>query len=112
MNQKMLLAVVLPLALVACGKPASTPDQPQTGATPSEPTLATGVGTITAIDEATNMVTLDHGPVAELKWPAMKMQFRGTAAMLHGLAAGERVAFSFKWDGKAGQLVAIKRKLT
>jgi Cu/Ag efflux protein CusF len=107
----MLLAAALPLALVACGKPASTPDQPPTGAAPSEPTLASGVGTIAAIDQATNIVTLDHGPVAELKWPVMKMQFRGTAAMLHGLAVGDRVAFSFKWDGKAGQLVAIKRML-
>ena len=115
MNHKMLCTVVLPLVVAACGKPSAAPEQPKAGATanmamPSELTLASGVGTITAIDQATSNVTIDHGPVTELKWPAMKMGFSGTPAMLSGLAVGNKVAFSFKWDGKVGRLVKINRE--
>ena len=32
-------------------------------------------GTITAINAAEHKVTLNHGPITEIKWPAMKMEF-------------------------------------
>src|SRR3546814_17500588 len=38
-----------------------------------------GEGTITAIDPAKNMVTLDHGEIAALQWPPMTMGFEASA---------------------------------
>ncbi|MBY0566042.1 MAG: efflux RND transporter periplasmic adaptor subunit [Hyphomonadaceae bacterium] len=52
------------------------------------------LGRITAIAGA--QVTIAHGPVASLNWPAMTMQFRlGRAEMARGLAVGDSVAFRF-----------------
>jgi hypothetical protein len=34
---------------------------------------ASGTGTLTALNATTRKVTLDHGPIPAIKWPAMKM---------------------------------------
>jgi len=45
-------------------------------------------------------ITLDHGPVPALKWPAMTMPFRwDRPALAQGLKAGDRVEFSFRQQG-------------
>jgi Cu(I)/Ag(I) efflux system membrane fusion protein len=41
-------------------------------------------------------VTISHGPVASLKWPAMTMDFKvANAALLQDLKPGAKVAFEF-----------------
>ena len=53
-------------------------------------------GTIEAIDAKTHSVTLAHGPIASLKWPAMTMEFQvSTPALLANMAAGAVVDFEF-----------------
>lgn len=53
-------------------------------------------GTVDAIDAKTGMVSISHGPVASLKWPAMAMQFKAANdALLKGLKPGSTVAFEF-----------------
>lgn len=53
-----------------------------------------GVGTVTAIGP--DAVTLSHGPIASMKWGAMKMAFKFPSGGLPaGIAAGERVDFEF-----------------
>lgn len=52
-------------------------------------------GRITAIDG--QQVTIAHGPVASLNWPAMTMQFRlARPELARGLAVGDSVAFRFR----------------
>lgn len=52
-------------------------------------------GRITAIGGGP--VTISHGPVASLNWPAMTMQFRlARAEQARGLAVGDAVAFRFR----------------
>lgn len=42
-------------------------------------------------------VTISHGPVPDLEWPAMTMAFRASSAdMLGGVAPGDQVSFSFR----------------
>ena len=54
----------------------------------------TAEGTITAI--GTDSITLDHGAVASLDWPAMTMGFAlPTAAMAQDYKVGDRVTFTF-----------------
>ncbi len=41
-------------------------------------------------------MSLNHGPVATLKWPAMTMEFKAAnPALLRGLKPGQAVAFEF-----------------
>jgi len=70
---------------------------------------ATGTGTITAIDAATGRVTIDHGEVSELEWPAMEMGFESEPATIEGFSVGDRVDFEFDWDGSKGALSKIVR---
>lgn len=62
--------------------------------------LHAGSGRITAISPSG--VTLAHGPVASLNWPAMTMQFGLARPQLaQGLRVGDSVAFRFRRDGEA-----------
>ena len=75
---------------------ASAPD-----ATRAAPAMKTtvgheAVGRIAGIDAKAGVLTLDHGPVASLKWPAMSMDFKvANTALLAGLKPGSRIAFEF-----------------
>lgn len=61
-------------------------------------------GRITAI--RAESVTIAHGPVASLEWPAMTMQFRLERAELgQGLAAGDEVRFRFQ-QGASGYVIS------
>jgi len=68
----------------------------------SAPTPATAVvghraeGTVESVDLRAGTLSLNHGPVPTLKWPAMKMDFRSAnASLLSGLKPGQRVGFEF-----------------
>lgn len=64
---------------------------------PSEGAVIEGVGVVTAIDPAAGTISLDHGAIAAIDWPAMTMQFRAEdPAILEGIAVGDRVAFVLK----------------
>lgn len=53
-------------------------------------------GTVDGLDLKAGTVSLTHGPVATLKWPAMTMEFKAAnAALLNGLKPGQAVAFEF-----------------
>jgi Cu(I)/Ag(I) efflux system membrane fusion protein len=65
-------------------------------------------GTITAI--ATRSVTLRHGSVPELEWPAMTMSFATEGpAQLRGFKRGDRVTFRFVQEGTGPRIVSIRR---
>lgn len=56
--------------------------------------LYQGIGTITAIDARS--VTISHGPIPAIKWPAMQMRFLvAPPATVRGYKRGDRVSFSF-----------------
>ena len=53
-------------------------------------------GVVDSMDAKGNAVTLSHGPVASLKWPAMTMEFKlANAALLRDLKPGAKVAIEF-----------------
>ncbi len=59
-----------------------------------------------------DMVTLSHPPIAELKWPAMTMDFRlpPGAPQAGGLASGEKVDIEFRMrEGDLPQITTIQR---
>lgn len=77
-------------AAPADGKPAA-PGQPAAKGASHQ-----ADGTVDGIDAAAGTISLNHGPVASLKWPAMTMEFKAAnASLLQGLKPGARVAFEF-----------------
>jgi len=53
-------------------------------------------GTVDGVDLKAGTVSLKHGPVPTLKWPAMTMEFKAAnAALLTGLKPGQAVTFEF-----------------
>ena len=67
-------------------------------------------GTVEAFDMKAGLVTLNHGPVASLKWPGMTMEFLvATPALLSGLKPGLSVSFEFV-ERKPGEWVVTAIK--
>lgn len=62
---------------------------------PSE--LIEGVGRITELDTGNASITLDHGPIPDLGWPAMTMAFGLAESMdMGGLSTDQTVNFGFR----------------
>ena len=58
------------------------------------PATHSGTGTVKKIAAAKGVVTLAHGPIASLRWPAMTMSFElKDAALAKGIKAGDAVDF-------------------
>lgn len=113
----MIAAQIAVLAgLSGCDKQAKAPeiDAPSetTGdiAMPAEMKIGKGIGTVTAIDMVSGKITLDHGPVTELQWRAMKMGFEATPEILKDIDIGDKVAFEFQWNGKTGKLTKVEER--
>ena len=71
--------------------PAAAAAAPAAG---SAPLTHRGTGTVDAVDLAQASVTLAHGPIASLKWPAMTMDFKvKDAALLRTLKPGRKIDF-------------------
>lgn len=65
-------------------------------------------GKIDAIDAKAGTVSIAHGPVDSLKWPAMTMEFTlANSALLGALKPGATVAFTFV-ERKPGEWVIVK----
>lgn len=63
------------------------------------PVTHRGTGTVKKI--AAGRVTLAHGPIASLQWPAMTMSFKlKDAALAKGIKVGDAVDFELVQSGK------------
>jgi Cu(I)/Ag(I) efflux system membrane fusion protein len=53
-------------------------------------------GKVEEVDTKAGTVSLTHGPIASLKWPAMTMEFKvANAALFNKLKPGSQVDFEF-----------------
>ena len=67
------------------------------------------VGTVKKVDQAAGRVTLAHGPVPSLKWPAMTMGFGVKDKALFGkLAQDKKVEFEFVQEGRDYVITSVK----
>lgn len=88
----------------AHGTPA--PGAPGSGATAGGAVGHKADGIVEDIDPKAGTLTLNHGPVPSLKWPAMTMEFKAAnTSLLKGLAPGQRVQFEFV-ERQPGEYVA------
>jgi len=73
---------------IASGPPAPAPAAPAVG--------HKAEGSVDSVDLKAGTLTLNHGPVATLKWPSMTMEFKAAnASLLNGLKPGQAVRFEF-----------------
>ena len=70
-------------------------------------TAAQGSGVIRKLDAKTGAITLQHGPIAALGWPAMTMPFQAAPELLAGLKVGQSVTFTVQ-PGEPPVITAIK----
>jgi Cu(I)/Ag(I) efflux system protein CusF len=74
-------------------------------------TTASGSGVVTAVDSKAGTVTIHHGPIAKLSWPAMTMTFKASPpSLLQGAKAGQSVGFTLMQMGGTTTLTAIQPK--
>ncbi|NDP38057.1 MAG: efflux RND transporter periplasmic adaptor subunit [Rhodoferax sp.] len=91
-----LKAAVGGFASAAPAEPASaaatsTPEAPAPKAASHQ-----AVGTVDSVDAKAGTVSLSHGPIASLKWPAMTMEFKAAnASLLSELQPGAKVTVEF-----------------
>ena len=56
---------------------------------------ATGTGTVNSVDVAQRKLNMTHGPIPELKWPAMSMDFAVSPKVdLSKVQEGSKVQFT------------------
>jgi Cu/Ag efflux protein CusF len=72
--------------------------------------MAKGTGTVTAVDTAAGTITIDHGPIAEANWPAMKMSFKASPEVAKQVKAGDKVGFDLKLTDGGGEVTAIRKQ--
>lgn len=73
--------------------PSAAPD-----ATP-EAATASGSGEVAAVDPVAGTVTIDHGPIEALEWPAMTMTFAAPGVDLGAIKQGDKVSFELRQTG-------------
>jgi len=110
--------MALPIGLSGCDKKAEAPAaeapkaeaSPDAMAMPADAKTGKGSGSVTAIDAAAGKITLDHGEIPAVGWPAMKMGFTSKPELLTGIAVGDKVDFDVSVTGSAGEVTAIKKQ--
>ena len=75
---------------------SSAPARAGSGAPGAKAAGHAAQGTVDSIDAKAGTVSLNHGPIESLKWPAMTMEFNvANESLLQGLKPGASVAFEF-----------------
>jgi Cu(I)/Ag(I) efflux system periplasmic protein CusF len=71
-------------------------------------TTASATGTVTAVNTADRKITFNHGPIPEIKWPAMKMEFPVLPSVdLSKVKVGDKVRFTLSGSGNAYTVQSI-----
>jgi len=106
---KMILAAASALALAGPAFAQAGHDMSDMPGMGQSATGAQGAGVVRQLNAKSGSVTLQHGPIAALGWPAMTMPFKADPALLKGLKVGQQVSFTVK-PGATPEVVAIQPK--
>jgi Cu/Ag efflux protein CusF len=106
MKYRMLIGAGAALALAACGQQQKSQTEANAPAAEASQTYS-GTGAITAI--AGDQVSIRHGPIAGIGWPAMTMTFTAPPDVRQGANVGDEVDFSFRKNGSAYRLTSLRK---
>ena len=115
------LVGLMAMGLVAAcsAEPAGEAAAPSTASTtaptaesgkPAPVQQASATGTIEAIDPTAKTVTIAHGPVPALQWPAMTMTFQAPNLDLTAFQPGQRVAFEISASGMDAAVTSLRHE--
>lgn len=100
----------LAVSVTACGT-AETNKENAVATAPTETAGQTHSGTGTVESVSGQQVTISHGPIQSLEWPAMTMPFTAKdATSVQGIQAGDRVAFTLTQSGNESVLTSITKQ--
>lgn len=69
---------------------------------------ASGTGTVIALNAASKKIKFDHGPLPEIGWPKMKMEFPVASSVdLSKVKIGDKVRFTLAGSGKTYTVQSI-----
>lgn len=100
-------ASAIALALSGCGQTKNSGNDTNAPTTDAAQ-IYSGAGKVTAV--AGNQVTIAHGPIQGIGWPAMTMTFNSPANLTTAAKAGDEVAFSFRQQGSEYQLTSLQKR--
>ena len=115
-NPTILFALAVMTACSPTGnETASAPDTTVTPAptAPTEPapsataSTASATGVVEGVDPAAKTITIAHGAVESLKWPAMTMTFKAGDVDLSSIKQGDQVSFEFTSTGMDGTITSL-----
>lgn len=119
----LMILVAAPLALAACDRSedTKTTDMPRAenvAVTEDMPMMktdeksqtASAQGSVTAIDNAAGTITISHGPVPAVNWPAMTMAFEADEATRRDVSVGDNVSFEFRPVDGGARITSIETK--
>lgn len=115
----MLKNLVLTAALLsaACSPPSgnvaqsTAADQTDPAAPAAQNAPITATGTVTAINASAGTISINHGAIAAINWPAMEMQFTAEdPSILQDLAVGDRVQFELKSAAESTIVTAVREE--
>lgn len=108
--------LLTPLALVACGQSNNAEPDMAPGAEMAEDInpadtgeTASAEGAVTAIDDEGGTITIDHGPVPEVDWPAMIMSFEASEEQRASVSKGDMVTFEFQNTEAGSKILSLSR---
>lgn len=82
---------------------------PMPASAPAKHVTHTAQGIVKAIDTQAGEVTVAHGPIKTLQWPAMTMAFKvRDKALFDKLAVGKQITFQIISSGKDYVVIAVK----
>ena len=103
-----LIRILASLALIPVAH-AAEPQPMASAAMHQAQPAASASGTVRKVDAARGMLTIAHGPVPELGWPAMVMPFEASAELIGQVQAGDRIRFGFTSDGMKYRITSLER---
>jgi len=71
---------------------------------------ASATGTVKSVNVEKGTITISHGPVTELNWPAMVMGFAATPDQVAQVKEGDKVAFTFTSVGMNSRITSLDKQ--
>lgn len=83
------------------------PMPPAAGEAAQPAKTASASGTIESVDTTAGKITIAHGAVDAVGWPAMTMAFKATPEQIASVKTGQKVHFEFQLEGMDATITQI-----
>ncbi|MEP7311258.1 MAG: copper-binding protein [Pseudomonadota bacterium] len=103
----LLSIAVLANGVVVAAEPGGMKMDPAAASSMEKAQVNRAVGVVRAMDADKGTITLSHGAVPAIKWPAMTMAFKVSKAVALGIKPGDRVDFEFVTKGMDATVTKI-----